>query len=237
MSCARSSLTRFRLDSAIRALCPIIEERISARATDQWSEYELRRELVGCILGSQVRQQMAVAATTNVECAGLLDDSWWCRAANDDFGLRLFDVLSCRRPDLPHSGRHRFARTRARQLNQTRNILARNPLATWLAEDKTSRHLRQTLVAEIPGVGPKQASMFLRNVGRSYDLAILDTHVLGFMDIQDLLPIDQARIGTVVGYERAERVVIDYAGIVGYRVGYLDWAIWATMKAAREIGL
>ena len=79
--------------------------------------------------------------------------------------------------------------------------------------------------------------MFLRNIGRSYDLAILDSHVLRFMDIQDILPMTQARIGTVAGYERAERTVVDYAVTLGYPVGYLDWAIWATMKAARELGL
>jgi N-glycosylase/DNA lyase len=79
--------------------------------------------------------------------------------------------------------------------------------------------------------------MFLRNIGRSYDLAILDTHVLRFMDMQELLPIDQAHIGTVTGYERVEGIAIDYADSLGYPAGYLDWAIWATMKAAREIGL
>jgi N-glycosylase/DNA lyase len=79
--------------------------------------------------------------------------------------------------------------------------------------------------------------MFLRNIGMSYDLAILDTHVLRFMDMQDILPMNQARVGTLSGYEKAERVVVDYADILGYPVGYLDWAIWATMKAARELGL
>lgn len=237
MSCTHSSLTRSRLDSAIRALCPIIEERMSARPIGQWGEYELRRELVGCILGSQVRHQMAVAATANIESAGLLDDSWWRVAEDDDFGLRVLDVLSCRRRDLPHGGRYRFAEARARQLTQARNVLARIPLTTQLAKYGTPRYLRQTLVADIPGIGPKQASMFLRNVGWSYDLAILDTHVLRFIDMQDLLPIDQVRIGTMAGYERVEQVVVDYADLVGYRVGYLDWAIWATMKAAREIGL
>jgi len=97
--------------------------------------------------------------------------------------------------------------------------------------------MRQSLVTEISGVGPKQASMFLRNTGKSYDLAILDTHVLRFMDMQNLLSINQRNISTVTAYERTERVFVDYADRLGYPVGYLDWAIWATMRAAKELGI
>jgi hypothetical protein len=55
--------------------------------------------------------------------------------------------------------------------------------------------------------------------------------------MQALLPIEQARINTVKGYEIAECIAVDYAETLGYPAGYLDWAIWATMKAARELGL
>jgi N-glycosylase/DNA lyase len=180
---------------------------------------------------------MAIASTENLDQAGLLDDTWWSTCRDDGFGSTVFDVLSGQRHDLPHRGRYRFFRARTRQLTWAREALAKFPLVTRLANNKIPRHLRQNLVADIPGLGPKQASMFLRNIGMSYDLAILDTHVLRFMDMQDLLPMDQTRIGTLSGYERAERVVVNYADILGYPVGYLDWAIWATMKAARELGL
>jgi len=62
---------RHRINSAIRVLCPIIDERIKARASDQWCEEELRKELVACILGRQVRHEMAVAAMRNLEFAGI----------------------------------------------------------------------------------------------------------------------------------------------------------------------
>lgn len=237
MTCRHPLSMRHRLDSAIRVLCPIIEARIKARETNPWHEFDLRKELVGCILGSQVRHEMAVATTENLEQAGLLDDSWWRDIRNQDFGAEVFNVLSGQRNDLRYSGRYRFPKARAAQLSQARDALVEAPLATRLANGQAPRTLRHNLIADIPGLGPKQASMFLRNIGTSYDLAILDTHVLRFMDMQDLLPITRVRIGTVAGYERTERIVVDYAGIIGYPVGYLDWAIWATMKAARELGL
>lgn len=237
MTHLHSSFTHHHLNSTIRVLYPLIENRIKARVVSHWREYDLRKELIGCILGSQVRHEMAVSAIENMEYAGLLDDACWLDCKDEGFECRVLEVLAGQSGDLPHSGSYRFPQARSKQLAQARNALAQVPLATRLADDVAPKHLRKSLVADIPGLGPKQASMFLRNIGRSYDLAILDTHVLRFMDMQDLMPMKQARIGTITGYERAEWVIIDYADSLGYPAGYLDWAIWATMKAAREVGL
>jgi len=79
--------------------------------------------------------------------------------------------------------------------------------------------------------------MFLRNIGASYDLAILDTHVLHFMSIQGDPRVDVGQVRTLSAYERTEQVLVRYADTIGFPVGYLDWAIWATMKAARELRL
>jgi N-glycosylase/DNA lyase len=237
MTLSTDSNMRHRLDSTIRVLCPLIEDRIKSRVTSHWCEYDLRKELIGCIMGSQVRHEMAVAATKNMEHAGLLDNSYWVDFENEDFEFHVLNVLAGQANNLPHSGSYRFPKARSKQLAKVRNALARVPLDVRLGDDKAAKHLRKNLVADIPGLGPKQASMFLRNTGRSYDLAILDTHVLRFMDMQALLPLEQARIGTVKGYEMAEGIAVEYAETLGYPAGYLDWAIWATMKAARELGL
>ena len=237
MTSRHSRSTQNRLDSTIRTLCALVEDQIKAQVAHYWCEYDLRKQLVGCILGSQVRHEMAVASTENLDQAGLLDDAWWSQWADDDFSSLVFNVLSGQRRDLPHSGRHRFSKIRTGQLARARNALVQEPLTDRLAKGESPQYLRQNLVADISGLGPKQASMFLRNIGMSYDLAILDTHVLRFMDMQDLMPMDQARVSTVAGYERVEGVVVRYADTLGCPAGYLDWAIWATMKAAREIGL
>lgn len=237
MTAPASQAIQRRLESTIRVLCLLVEDRLAAQATIRWSEYALRRVLVGCILGSQVRQQMAVATTENLEQAGLLDDVWWSAERDDGFGPLVLAVLSGERRDVPHPGRHRFWRTRAAQLTEARGALVQKRLTARLAQCWDPRRLRETLVADIPGLGPKQASMFLRDIGLSYDLAILDTHVLRFMYMHDLMPVQQARTSTLAGYERAEQVVLEYAESLGTPAGYLDWAIWATMKAAREVGL
>lgn len=237
MTHLHTSCVRQNLDNTIRVLCPLIENRIKDRVVSDWREYELRKELIGCILGSQVRHEMAIAAIENMEYAGLLDDIYWLGRKDKGFESRVFRVLAGQSDDLPCSGSYRFPQTRSKQLAQARNALSLVPLTARLANDIAPKRLRKNLIADIPGLGPKQASMFLRNIGRSYDLAILDTHVLRFMHMQDLLSLRQVRIGTVTGYERTEWTLIDYADSLGFPAGYLDWAIWATMKAAREMGL
>ncbi|MDH4188313.1 MAG: hypothetical protein OEV08_15090 [Nitrospira sp.] len=226
-----------RFDRTIRRLCPLIESEVKKRAKVKRSEYELRRELVGCILGSQVRHDMAVAATENLEWADLLSDTRWYRCRDIEFESDVLMVLEGRAVHVCHVGSYRFPRVRAKQLAQVRDALSRVPLTSRLEYRDAPAELRKKLIEDIPGLGPKQASMFLRNIGKSYDLAILDTHVLRFIDMQGVLPMAKARISTVSGYEKAERVMTEYATTVGYPVGYLDWAIWATMKAARELGI
>src|SRR2546425_13006843 len=120
MSTLHSLHTRRRFDRTIQALCPFIEDRIKTQVANVWSEYDLRKELVGCILGSQVRHEMALASTENLDQAGLLDDTWWFTCRDDSFGSAVFHVLSRQRHDLPHRGPYRFFRARTRQLTRAR---------------------------------------------------------------------------------------------------------------------
>ena len=231
-----STRMRKRLEKAVKALCPLIEQQVTAKIRSIWTEYDLRRELVACILGSQVRHEMAASALERLEKAQLLNDSWWSGSRNS-FKSKVFDVLSGRKLHVQAKWCYRFPKVRTQQLAKARDAIAERSLSERLFEIYDPKILRQQLVKDISGLGPKQASMFLRNIGRSYDLAIIDTHVLRFMNVKNLLCRKNINISTVKAYERAERIVVNYAEELGYPVGYMDWAIWATMRAANEMGL
>src|SRR5438552_15756948 len=127
MSPATSWPSRDRVDDTIRVLCIAVEERIRDQAPHNWCAYDLRKELVACILGSQVRREMAVAATENLEHVGLLEDAWWSGWQCDDFATEVSDVLSGQRPGVPHKGAYRFAKTRTDQLTRVRQALVGFP--------------------------------------------------------------------------------------------------------------
>ncbi len=235
MSAQVASVSRHSIDRAVRVLCPLIEDRLKGQLGRDWQEADLRRELVGCILGSQVRHEMAVTATENLESAGLMADRWWCCRNIEGFGSRVFDVLSGSGNTAKPSGRYRFPSSRARQLASARDAIAQLPLRDRVLGIADPFEMRRRLITDIPGLGPKQASMFLRNIGRSYDLAIIDVHVLRFLRVQDILLNEKTAIGSLRSYELIERKIVEYADSLGFPAGYLDWAIWATMKAAQEL--
>lgn len=224
----KKTLRSERLEQTVRTLCTLVEAQIEKNSGWFSNEHSLRKELVACILGSQVRFEAATFALSRLEEEGLLHDGWWVRQESGGFEERVFRVLS--------QG-YRFPKVRAYQLEKVRGRLASQSLTERMQATDDSRVLRRTLVQELPGLGPKQASMFLRNIGLSHDLAILDTHVLQFLEMQVRIRVKRARIGTMPGYEEVEEVAKDYAKSLGYPVGHLDWAIWATMKAAKELRL
>jgi len=225
-----------RLERTVRRLCPVIEQQVNANRSALLTEYDLRRELVACILGSQVRHEMATTALERLEQARLLDDTWWS-CSQDAFESNVFDVLSGRIPHFKKKWSYRFPKARSQQLAKARNAIAERPLSERLSNSADPKRVRKELVRDISGLGPKQASMFLRNIGKCYDFAILDTHVLRFMDVRNLLCLKKTKISTVESYERTEKIVVNYANELGYPPGYMDWAIWATMRAARELGI
>lgn len=225
-----------RLERVVRVLCPIVGNLIRSNSSSYLDEHALRRELVACILGSRVRFETASAALERLEAEGLLEERWW-KYAEDRFEALVLSVLSGQANRGSDRWRYRFPKTRARQIANARDAIAKEPLCERLADSASPRLLRQHLTRDIAGLGPKQASMFIRNCAKSYDLAILDVHVLHYMKIQNLIKSQRTNLGTLAAYEHTETIAVDYANRLGYPVGYLDWAIWATMRAAGELRL
>lgn len=217
-----------RFDSAIAAVIPSVKRALLGNSPANLTEADLRRELVACVLGSQVRLEAAVSALNKLKTTGLLKCSRWRKIKDEGFERDVYDCLS---------RGYRFPRVRAKQLAGARDALAKKSLTIRLSEGISPRSMRAYLIDAIPGLGPKQASMFLRNIGWSVELAILDTHVLRFMELKQLLPAAPNSIGSIAGYERAEHIAIKYADSYGEPVGYVDVAIWATMRAAAELRL
>ena len=134
--------------------------------------------------------------------------------------------------------RYRFPNSKARQLAVTRGRLfeADVSLSQIVYGSNNAADSRTTLINLVAGMGAKQASMFLRNVGRTYDLAILDRHVLTYMSALQLTETTDRNALGLRKYLAMEGILHGYAQQLGFNVGCLDWAIWIVMRVARREG-
>ena len=86
----------------------------------------------------------------------------------------------------------------------------------------------------IPGIGPKQASLFLRNVSYTCDLAILDIHVLRYMTWIEAVPNVSLPPRSLNEYEHIEEGFRRHAVELGVPVGSLDLAVWVTVRVLAD---
>jgi N-glycosylase/DNA lyase len=219
-----------RVEQAVAAICPDIAMRVASRPPE-WSERRLWAEFSTCLLSSQVPYPLAVAAAEAIDRTDVLLDE---RVGEKELFVRIGRTL--REPVLV-AGRRRFYRfpaVRARQLAASRAEVTRfagnlQPLVLSFGDGALAR---AWFVAHLPGIGPKQASMFLRNSGVSYDLAILDRHVLDYMTSLSIQKELKPFRSNLVQYCRYEARLRLYANEMGFPVGLLDWAIWIVMRVA-----
>ena len=94
-----------------------------------------------------------------------------------------------------------------------------------LTDHVPSSDLRAWLVANVKGLGLKEASHFLRNIGRR-DLAILDRHILKNLRYHGLLRT-LPRTLNVRRYLATERRFRCFAAEVGIPMDELDLLFWS----------
>ncbi len=221
-----------RIRHAVGVVGAEIDRQLNAAPQEAWTETRLWTELACCVLSSQVPYATAQAAAFRVDASGVLVDA---SLSTEALEASLADLL--RQPLEIESGlrRYRFPDSRARQLAATAAKVRRHAdgLTDLLAGFGAVESARDWFVAHAPGLGPKQASMFLRNVGASYNLAILDRHVINYMMIVGLTA-NPAPTRRMADYRRDEIILRDHAAGVGLPVGFLDWAVWIVMRVARR---
>jgi N-glycosylase/DNA lyase len=220
-----------QLEAAVMSICPDIEKRVAVHGGGG-DERTLWWELTTCVLSSQVPYSMATAAADAIDATGTL----YCKPRNDHAGRVIHEIL---RTNLRVNGRerlYRFPSVRAVQLEKIRTAIlaAADSLSDLLAGFDSADQARRWLVDNAPGLGPKQASMFLRNIALTYDLAIIDRHVLDYMSLTGLHPKDSGAVTSLKRYLRLEDILRLHAEAMKCSVGILDWAIWIVMRVAKQ---
>jgi len=117
---------------------------------------------------------------------------------------------------------HRFAKTRAEYILEAR---AHAPhLKKTIQSQLSSRAARDWLVENVKGLGMKEASHYLRNVGY-LDLAIIDRHIISNM-VETGVIAERPKSLTRKRYLEYERILDSAAKRLGMPLGEMDLYLW-----------
>lgn len=116
---------------------------------------------------------------------------------------------------------HRYPEARARYIVKAREKI--NQLKNVLETLEDSKQIREWLVENIDGLGYKEASHFLRNIGY-LDLAIIDYHILNLLEKYNILT--KPRTLTRKKYLQIEKILEEVSERLGLRLGELDLYLW-----------
>lgn len=117
---------------------------------------------------------------------------------------------------------HRFPNARAKYIVEARRHKA---LLSKLVSSLSVEELRDWLVENVKGIGFKEASHFLRNIGFN-NLAIIDFHILDFLERQGFIKETGLKTLSRRKYLEIEGVLKKISEKAGMSLGELDFYLW-----------
>lgn len=186
----------------------MVEERMQEfRQVHTMDSRKWHEELVYCLLTAYSSALLGQRCLDALCCDGTLVEG------------SLEDIKGC----LTEEG-HRFANRRAEYIYNTRHL--QDTIKKTIQEFPDSRAARAWLVDEVKGIGWKESSHYLRNVGY-FDLAILDRHILRNMADHGLVDPEEAKKGlTKKRYLRYEAVLDRVGAVLDMPLGEMDLYLW-----------
>jgi len=179
------------------------------RAWEEGDDESVFRELVFCLLTPQSKARSCWAAVESLTCQGLVMEG---------------------RPEEIHpllkGVRFKYRKSQyiclARETFSPDGTLA---IKAMISSQGSPAEVRDWLVNNVLGMGYKEASHFLRNIGLGEDLSILDRHIL--KNLARLKVIDEIP-ATLSGkaYLRIEDQMRFFARRIGVPLDHLDLVLW-----------
>ena len=224
----------WQINNAIEGLCEDVEETITSKSWHQMTEQEIVHELLLCILGSGVRYEVAVAYAIEITSSKCLCAK---NVNKPDFLEKNISLILNNEVSNFWGGksykRYRYPNARASYISSSYCNISEEfgSFKQFLKNGNTPSELRRIIVLNCPGIGPKQASHFLKNVGYSSELAILDRHIVKYMELVDSKNVSTYQLGRLDKYEEIELRFIDSVKSFRYSVAIVDQAMWFVMRA------
>lgn len=167
-------------------------------------------ELCFCLLTPQSSAKTCWAAVSRLKERSLL-----LKGAANEIQPQLNDV--------------RFGESKAKYIVEARDLFTKDGrlyLKSHLSSFTNVFELREWMVENVKGLGYKEASHFLRNVGLGQEFAILDRHILRNLKRLDVIPEVPISI-TKKRYLEIEEKVRRFSREIGIPMADLDLLFWS----------
>ncbi|MBI2793584.1 MAG: hypothetical protein HYX66_02910 [Ignavibacteria bacterium] len=126
----------------------------------------------------------------------------------------------------------RFHNTKSQRLQNVRSqwpnievVLAEHRFIENRSDSLRMKSLRDFLATTVDGIGMKESSHFLRNIG-ARGLAIIDRHLLDNLVRRGVFS-KAPKVGTVKAYREVEEAFSKYSNILGIDSDILDLLFWS----------
>ncbi|MCF7861455.1 N-glycosylase/DNA lyase [Candidatus Woesearchaeota archaeon] len=131
------------------------------------------------------------------------------------------DLIECIRRN-----KHRFHNNKAAYIVRARENVMKDfkTRVQHIIKSYGQKQAREWLVKSVKGIGYKESSHFLRNVGY-FDLAILDRHILNLM-VEDKIISEKPKTLTKKVYYENEEKLADIAAELKMTQAELDMSMW-----------
>lgn len=188
-----------------------IEKRLKEfhRNLSTKSEVELFAELVFCLLTPQSKAKTCWQVVENLSRKNLLLNGNKVQISNELKGVR-------------------FNRKKAEYIIEARRLFSTDGkifIKNKIRKFSTPYDAREWLVKNVKGMGYKEASHFLRNIGLGEDLAILDRHILKNLFLLGVLNKIPSSLSKGK-YLEIEKKMKQFASKIGIPLSHLDLLLW-----------
>lgn len=202
------------------------------------SENKLLSELVLCILSSQEKYEVALSVMKELRKLNALrvpKNKVEFREIKSQVKSTLQHPVEYKSNDQTYSRRLRFFVKKAQYIIDTIENIYLNDLTIKeiLRQEDCIQETRKNIISYSYGLGPKQASMFLRNIGYHTEFAILDKHVIDYMKLIGLITVSETSFSNISAYQKMEMKLKSYAESFNLNLLHLDLAIWTTMRTLK----
>jgi len=174
------------------------------------SDEAIFSELVFCIFTPQSSAKKCDAAVKRLISSGLI-----CSGSAQDIAGKISGV--------------RFHNTKSRHAVAARELFSENgklAIKKKLRSFNNPFELREWLIANVYGLGYKESSHFLRNIGLGFDLAILDRHILLNLARHGVIECVPKHLSKTI-YLSIEKKMIDFSRKIGVSAAELDLLFWS----------